>query len=47
MRGFPSRSFRDDDSLTYQEGWIEREAAQANELLRIYDAGKTRWVKNA
>lgn len=43
---FQLRRFRTDDALTYEEGWTEHEAALANGLFRIYDAGKTRWVKD-
>ena len=39
------RQFRDNDALVYQEGLSEHELALANGMLRIYDAGKTRWVK--
>lgn len=40
---FQLKRFREDDRLTYEEGWSEREAATANKLLRVWDAGKTRW----
>ena len=43
---FQLKRFRNDDALIYEEGWSEREAAAANKLYRIYDSGKTRWVKN-
>lgn len=36
--------FEKDDALKYQEGLTETELAQMNKLLRVYDAGKTRWV---
>lgn len=42
---FQKKRFRDDPDLLWQEGWTEREAAAANGLYRIYDSGKTRWVK--
>ncbi|MFI9629314.1 zinc-ribbon domain-containing protein [Streptomyces sp. NPDC052042] len=42
---FQRRRFREDDSLVWDETWTERTAAQQNGLVRIYDAGKTRWVK--
>jgi hypothetical protein len=42
---FQLKRFRTDDALVYQEGWTEREAAAANKLYRIWDSGKTRWVK--
>lgn len=44
--GFQKRRFRDDPALSWKEGWTEHEAALANGLFRIYDAGKTRWVKH-
>ena len=37
--------FEQDPDLIYEPGWTERQAAQANGLHRIYDAGKTRWIK--
>lgn len=37
--------FETDDQLVYSPGWTEHEAALANGLYRVYDAGKTRWVK--
>ena len=43
---FQLKRFRDDDALVYEDGWTEREAAAANKLYRVYDSGKTRWVKN-
>lgn len=42
---FQKKRFRDDPALDYEEGWTERQAAQANGLYRVWDAGKTRWVK--
>lgn len=42
---FVKQRFITDPDLTYQEGWTEREAAAANGLYRVYDAGKTRWIK--
>ncbi|MFB7917073.1 zinc-ribbon domain-containing protein [Streptomyces sp. NPDC056061] len=42
---FQRRRFREDDSLVWDEAWTERIAAQRNGLVRVYDAGKTRWVK--
>lgn len=43
---FQRKRFRDDPALLWDESWTEHEAALNNELYRIYDAGKTRWVKN-
>lgn len=42
---YMKQRFIDDPNLMYQEGWTELEAAHANKLYRIYDAGKTQWVK--
>jgi len=38
------KRFREDPKLKYVEGSTERELAAMNNLLRIYDAGKVRWV---
>ena len=38
--------FERDADLLYEPGWTEHQAAQANSLHRIYDAGKTRWIKH-
>lgn len=43
---FQKKRFREDPRLLWEEGWTEREAAEANGLHRVYDAGKTRWVKD-
>lgn len=43
---FQKKTFRNRDDLIYCEGWTERQAAKANKLYRIYDAGKVRWVKD-
>lgn len=37
--------FRRDETLRFQEGLSERELADLNNLHRIWDAGKRRWVK--
>ena len=42
---YTKQRFINDPDLTYQSGQTEHEAALANRLYRIYDAGKTRWVK--
>lgn len=42
---FTRQRFETDPNLLYEENWTEHEAALANNLLRIYDAGKTRWIK--
>ena len=39
------RQFKDNDALVYQEGLSEHELTLANGMLRIFDAGKTRWVR--
>ena len=42
---FQKKRFREDPALLWDESWTEREAAAANGLHRVWDAGKTRWVK--
>ena len=42
---FQLSTFKKRDDLLYEEGWTEREAALANGLLRIYDYGKSKYVK--
>ena len=42
---YTKQRFINDPDLTYQSGQTEHEAALANRLYRIYDAGKTRWIK--
>ena len=42
---FRKSRFMNDYTLTYQDGWTEHEAALANKLYRIYDAGKVKWGK--
>lgn len=44
---FQKRMFRDNPGLRFDPSWTEHEAAQANQLYRIYDAGKRRWIKPA
>lgn len=36
--------FERDEKLEFQDGLTETELAQLNKLLRVYDAGKVRWV---
>lgn len=43
--GYRLNRFRTDPKLQWEEGMSERELAQLNGLYRIWDAGKTRWVK--
>ena len=42
---YTKQRFINDPDLTYQSGQTEHDAALTNKLYRIYDAGKTRWVK--
>lgn len=39
------KRFREDPNLIFEEGLSERELAQLNNLPRIWDAGKIKWVK--
>ena len=41
------KRFRDDERLIWEEGRSERELALLNNIPRIWDSGKTRWVKPA
>jgi len=43
--GYRLKRFKDDPNLLWEEGLTERELANLNNLSRIWDAGKTRWVK--
>lgn len=43
--GYRLKRFKNDESLEYVEGMTEKELAELNQLPRIWDAGKTRWVK--
>ena len=43
--GYQKKRFRTDDTLVWDESWTEHEAALANKLYRIYDAGKIKYVK--
>lgn len=43
---FQKKRFRDDLRLSYEEGWTESQAAEANGLWRIWDAGKLRMAKD-
>ena len=42
---FRIKRFKEDPLLKYEEGMSERELAQLNNLDRVYDAGKIRFVK--
>lgn len=44
--GYRLKRFRNDPELQYRPGLTERELAALNGLPRVWDAGKTRWVKN-
>lgn len=43
--GYRLKRFKEDPNLQYVEGLTERELADLNNIPRIWDAGKTRWVK--
>lgn len=42
---YRKQRFKDDPSLKWEEGLTERELALLNGLLRVYDAGKLRFVR--
>ena len=42
---YTKQRFISDPNLVYKSKQTEHEAALANKLYRIYDAGKTRWIK--
>lgn len=44
--GYRLKKFKDDPNLLWQEGLTEKELAKLNNIPRIWDAGKTRWIKN-
>lgn len=43
---YQRKRFRDDPNLIWDESWTEHIGALNNKLYRIYDAGKTRWIKD-
>lgn len=43
---FQKKKFRTSPDLLWDDSWTEREAAEQNELYRVYDSGKKRWVKS-
>jgi hypothetical protein len=43
--GYQRSRFRDDPSLAHVDGATERELAELNHLVRVWDLGKTRYVK--
>lgn len=42
--GFRLKRFREDSNLKYEEGLTESQLAKLNDIPRIWDCGKTRWV---
>lgn len=40
------KRFRDDPNLAFEEGLSESELAALNNISRVWDAGKIKWVKN-
>lgn len=42
---FQKKAFRENPDLVWNDVWTESEAARANGLVRIYDAGKVCWMK--
>jgi hypothetical protein len=42
---YTAQRFREDPTLQWQDGLTEHELADLNNIPRIWDAGKTRWVK--
>lgn len=44
--GYQRSRFRDDPSLAHVDGATERELAELNHLVRVWDLGKTRYVKD-
>lgn len=43
--GYRLEKFKNDPSLKYEDGLTEQKLAMLNNLYRIWDAGKTRWIK--
>lgn len=43
--GYTVQKFKDSPNFNYVEGMTSAKIAKLNKLPRIYDAGKTRWVK--
>lgn len=43
--GYRVKRFKNDENLLWEEGLTESELAKLNNLNRIWDAGKTRWVR--
>lgn len=42
---YTSARFKDDPNLQWQDGLTDKELAELNNIYRIWDAGKTLWVK--
>ncbi len=42
--GYRIKRFREDPSLKYEEGLSEKALADLNNIPRIWDAGKTKWI---
>lgn len=43
--GYRLKRFKDDPNLQWQDGLTERELSVLNNIPRIWDAGKTRWIR--
>lgn len=43
--GYRLKRFKDDPNLQWKEGLTEKELASLNGIPRIWDAGKTKWIK--
>ena len=43
--GYRLKRFKNDPELLWKEGLTEKELAKLNKIPRIWDAGKTRWIK--
>jgi hypothetical protein len=44
--GYRLKRFKNDNNLVYKEGLTEKQLAELNNLPRIWDAGKIRWLKD-
>jgi hypothetical protein len=42
---YQRKRFRDDPNLVWDDAWTEAQAAVENGLHRVWDCGKTRWLK--
>jgi hypothetical protein len=43
--GYRLKRFRNDPNLLFIDGYTEKQLAELNGLARVWDAGKTKWVK--